>query len=241
MNTHNPEHARILIVDQDANCLATYQQALTRLGFQNLMLLQDSTEIIAGLPRFQPDLIITELDMPILNGICVVSIVQETTPEGEFLPVLVVTGHASAEAKHEALAAGAADFLLKPCDLAELHARVRNLLRIRALQQQTQAHSLELERTVAKRTHALGKALLDLKETQRMMLQEERLRAFAQMAGSIGTDFNHALQTVTSYSRMLLNKPDALQTPEEWRNTLTTIHMVASDASQVVDRMRDLY
>jgi signal transduction histidine kinase len=241
MNTTGHEQARILIIDDDPACLALYEHSLNRLGFGNLLLLQDSTEILQRLGDFQPDLVITDLDMPVIGGICIVSLIQELTPAEEFLPVLVVTGHVSPTAKREALAAGATDFLAKPCDMFELHARVRNLLRIRTQQQAAQTQSRELERTVAKRTFALGKALIDLKDTQRMALQEERLRAFAQMAGGVVHDFNNALMTITGYSGLLLSEPEVLKDEAETRSILTTIHTVAGDAAEVVDRLRELY
>lgn len=241
MRTDDLKSARILVLDDDPVSLTVVAMVLGSLGFDNLLLLNDSTQIFQSLEEFRPDLVITDLEMPGVDGLQVIELVQQMTTPGEILPVLVVTAHGSTMKKRQALNLGAMDFLSKPCDPPELQARVQNLLRMRALQQTTQDYSQNLEQTVAERTQALEQALADLKESQRMMLHEERLRAFAQMAGGVVHDFNNTLMTITGYSLMLLREPALLADREEALRTLNIIHTAASDGARVVERLRDFY
>lgn len=241
MNPNPIEHSHILVVDDDAASLGAVEKTLTRAGFQNLLLLNDSTRVFECMAEFRPDLVITDLEMPEVDGLEVVGLARQMTAPGEILPVLVVTGHGSAEAKRRALDAGATDFLSKPFDAPELQARVRNLLRIRSLQRATQAYSANLEQIVAERTRDLERAVEELKESHQMMLHEERLRAFAEMAGGVVHDFNNTLMTITGYSLLLLREPEILADREEAKRTLNIIHSAACDAAHVVDRLRIFY
>jgi len=241
MNPVDATQAHILVVDDDMASLRAVEKALTRAGFENLLLLNDSTRIFECMSDFRPDLIITDMEMPIIDGMKVIELSQQVTAPGEFLPVLMVTGHHSVEAKRAALEKGVTDFLSKPFNAPELQARVRNLLRIRTLQQKTQSYSKTLERTVAERTRELERALVDLKESHRMVLQEERLRAFAAMAGGVVHDFNNTLMTITGYSLLLLREPEILSDREETLKMLNIIHKAGNDAAHVVDRLREFY
>ena len=240
MNTHN-DSFHILVVDDELASLSAIERVLVKAGYENLLLLSDSSQIFECLSEFRPDLIITDLEMPEVDGFGVLRLTQEMTQPGEILPVLVITGNDSMDIKRRALAAGATDFLSKPCDPVELQTRVRNLLRMRSLQQHTQNYSEQLELTVAERTKELTKALADLKESQRHMMQEERLRAFAAMAGGVVHDFNNTLMTISGYSGLLLREPEIFQNEEELRRTVEIINQAATDAGHVVDRLREFY
>lgn len=241
MNPIAPSQAHILVVDDDMASLHAIEKALTKAGFENLLLLNDSTRIFECMSEFRPDLIITDMEMPVIDGFKVVELAQQITAPGEFLPVLMVTGRNSIESKRQALDKGVTDFLSKPFDAPELQTRVRNLLRIRALQQKTQSYSRNLEHIVAERTKELERALVDLKESHHMVLREERMRAFAAMAGGVVHDFNNTLMTITGYSLLLLREPELLNDREETVKMLNIIHKAGNDAAHVVDRLREFY
>jgi PAS domain S-box-containing protein len=91
------------------------------------------------------------------------------------------------------------------------------------------------------RSHArLEEALTALKDTQRQVLQQERLRAVGQMASGIAHDFNNSLTPIMSYSELLLDKPDLLD-PAQTERYVKVIHTAARDAAAVVRRLRELY
>jgi putative two-component system response regulator len=78
--------------------------------------------------------------------------------------VIVLTGQSGPHSKHQALEAGARDFLVKPFDADEVHIRVRNALELRALQLAQRDLQDELARRVEERTAELEAARFDVVE-----------------------------------------------------------------------------
>src|SRR4029077_5336965 len=87
-------------------------------------------------------LILLDLQMPVMDGFQVMEGLKEIEEDG-YLPVLVIT--AQPDHKLRALQAGAKDFVSKPFDMAELRARVYNILEVRLLHLGKKNYSLALE------------------------------------------------------------------------------------------------
>lgn len=88
------------------------------------------------------DLILLDLQMPRMDGFQVMEGLKEIEPDG-YLPVLVIT--AQPDHKLRALKAGAKDFISKPFELAEMLARVHNILEVRLLYKQLEHFNRTLE------------------------------------------------------------------------------------------------
>jgi len=88
-------------------------------------------------------------------------------------------------------------------------------------------------------TEGLQKAYEELRRTQQVVVQQERLRALGQMASGVAHDVNNALSPIVAYSELLLNTlPDL---PEVSRHYLQTINQAGGDIAQIVARMREFY
>ena len=94
--------------------------------------LTDARELAPLIVESPLDLVITDLHMPNCDGFGVLDILTPLINH-ERLPVLVVTGDASLDARQQALTRGAKDFVTKPFDTIEVMLRVRNLLESRML------------------------------------------------------------------------------------------------------------
>jgi signal transduction histidine kinase len=232
---------RILMVDDSVSSLCLLENVLGRLGFSNLRTLKDSTRILKEFDEYQPDLVITDLDMPVLDGIQLVKKLRAHLPPEAWLPILVLTGSEDTRAKRNALMAGATDILLKPFDSSELLMRLRNLVRARFQHIEIQQQNRLLEEKVQERTGELRKALTELQESQRQVVQQERFRAFGEMAGGVVHDFNNSLMSVIGYSDLLLQNDVLLADPELVRSYLQMMNTAGRDASHVVSRLRDFY
>jgi len=81
----------------------------------------------------------------------------------------------------------------------------------------------------------LQDAYLDLQRTQQLVLQQERLRALAEMAGGIAHDINNAISPVALYTDALLGSESNLS--ERGRKQLKTIQLAIDDVARTVDRM----
>lgn len=87
----------------------------------------------------------------------------------------------------------------------------------------------------------LEKALAELKMAQQQVIQQERLRALGQLASGIAHDFNNALTPILGYSDLLLSSPMLMDNKEKARKYIELINIVAEDAKDVVNRLREFY
>ena len=241
MTEDNLKQARILIVDDEVANTCLLQSLLNRTGFTNHFSVTDSRETIERIEQLQPDLILLDLNMPQVSGFDILQLLRLTLAPDNYLPVLVLTADINPKTKRRALAAGATDFLPKPFDASEVLMRIRNLLKTRLLHLDLQNHNTRLEEKVSERTAELSRALTELKQAQEQMLQQERLRAFGEMAGGIVHDFNNSLMSIIGYSDLLLQDPETLGDRATTLDYLKTMNTAGRDAAQVVSRLRDFY
>lgn len=118
---------RILAVDDDPITLKIVSKSLSGAGYE-VVTARDGTEALAQVDSVGPDLIILDVMMPGLDGYEVLRRLKTRT-DAPVLPVLMLTADDTVEGKIKAFTAGAADYLAKPFDAAELVARVKALLR----------------------------------------------------------------------------------------------------------------
>jgi signal transduction histidine kinase/CheY-like chemotaxis protein len=85
----------------------------------------------------------------------------------------------------------------------------------------------------------LQQAYDELRRTQQVVVQQERLRALGQMASGIAHDINNALSPITAYSELLLGKRNI--SPDTAREYLQAINKSGVDIAHIVARMREFY
>src|SRR5690606_21957342 len=122
---------RIMIIDDEEPVVALIEKILRRGGYENVRSATDARLALPMFRAFEPDLILMDLHMPFLDGVNVMQQLRNRNRPGEFLPVVLVTGDTTPDARQQALSAGANDFLLKPFDPTEVLLRIRNLLELR--------------------------------------------------------------------------------------------------------------
>lgn len=156
--------AAILVVDDEESSVRSLTRLLGAAGYVHIHATTSPTEVPSLVVEHHPDLVLLDFHMPELDGIAVLEQLRSAISAQSFLPVLMLTGDHSREARHRALAAGATDFVSKPFELHEVLLRIRNLLQIRYLHLQITAHSQQLEQRVLARTAELEDAQLDTLE-----------------------------------------------------------------------------
>jgi signal transduction histidine kinase len=241
MNEGTLREAHILMVDDDVghNCLMA--NFLNRIGYSNIESVSDSTRTFEVIEAFHPDLILLDLSMPGRNGFQVLDGLKANRQSEDQIPVLVLTGDATAENKRRALVAGATDLLVKPFDSSEISMRIRNLLHARFLRLEIRDQNRLLEERVLERTSQLECAVESLRTAQRQLVQQERLSAFGEMAGGVVHDFSNVLMSVIGYSEMLLSNPAARGVEATVLEYLRIINTAGRDGAHVVSRLRDFY
>jgi CheY-like chemotaxis protein len=122
--------AGILIVDDQEVNVLLLERMLRGAGYVSVTSTMDPNEVCELHRKNRYGLILLDLLMPGMDGFKVMEGLKEI--EGDsYLPVLVIT--AQPDQKLRALRAGAKDFVSKPFDLAEVLARVHNMLEVRLL------------------------------------------------------------------------------------------------------------
>jgi putative two-component system response regulator len=154
--------ARVLLIDDEPANLEFLGHVLASEGYGELTAISDSTEAVARFGELDPDVVITDLRMPGLDGFEVIARIQQQLPPDSYLPILVATADPAPETRRRALSAGARDFLTKPLSPAEVRLRVRNLLETRFLHEQLRDHNSLLETRVSERTRELEEARTEI-------------------------------------------------------------------------------
>jgi putative two-component system response regulator len=163
MTSRTYKNARILIVDDEVGNVDLLRRLLERSGFNRVESTNDAREAAGLYVKFRPDLILLDLHMPHMDGLAVMDELNQIA-EASYLPILMLTGDVSQEAKREALSRGAKDFLNKPFHSDEVMLRIGTLLETRFLYLQIQGQNQMLEAKVRERTRELEAAQIEIIE-----------------------------------------------------------------------------
>ncbi|MCC3411669.1 MAG: diguanylate cyclase [Microcoleus sp. PH2017_06_SFM_O_A] len=133
----------LLLVVEDNYSLLAYLQTLLS-PYYRVAVAMDGVEGLEKAKSLQPNLILSDQIMPRQNGLDLLKEIRNT-PELSSTPVIFLTARSGMEARIESLDAGADDYISKPFDERELLARVRNLLRTHAAEQQLTVLNRQLQ------------------------------------------------------------------------------------------------
>jgi diguanylate cyclase (GGDEF)-like protein/PAS domain S-box-containing protein len=123
----------------------------------------DPKEALDVLGRLVPDLIITDYNMPGLDGAAFIARVR-ADPATADIPIIVITVYEDRSYRLRALDAGATDFLLSPVDHREFVTRAKNLLKLRKQQLLLAHRAHRLERSLERSEQSLRQAIRDSSE-----------------------------------------------------------------------------
>jgi serine phosphatase RsbU (regulator of sigma subunit) len=188
-------NARILVVDDKEANVRLIEGMLRIAGYTSVRSTTNPLEVCDLHRANRYGLILLDLQMPGMDGFQVMEGLKEIDPDG-YLPVLVIT--AQPDHKLRALEAGAKDFVSKPFDLAELRARVRNILEVRMYSEALAETVRELEAT---RDALRRKTLEEQKKRERelTLAQETQESLLPRALPNIGNFEIHAFNQPTRY------------------------------------------
>ncbi|MFC1861700.1 HD domain-containing phosphohydrolase [Chloroflexota bacterium] len=155
--------AKILVVADDAENVRLLEGILRSSGYE-IILAGSGEEALVMVKERLPDVILLDTLLPGIGGFEVVRLVKEGETT-RTIPVVIMTTQQEADERLKALSTGVDDFLIKPVDEAELRARVKSLLKVKAYNDHMNTYQEVLEAEVARRTQELTKAFEKIKIT----------------------------------------------------------------------------
>jgi DNA-binding NtrC family response regulator len=143
-DTKSPKGLHILFVDDEEFLQELFRIELPRMG-HTVTVCPDGETAIAALEQDRYDCLITDLDMPGMSGIELLTYARGVS---EDIDAIILTGKSSLETAVAALRQGAFDYLTKPCKLIELESLLKKIRDKNQLARQYQAAKHQLDQVV---------------------------------------------------------------------------------------------
>lgn len=158
----------VLIVDDEANILKTMAICLKDLGFQ-IVTIQKPQEVQSAITKQTFDLAFVDLKMQPIDGMEVLSIIKQKSPD---TTVVLITAHGSIDSAVEAIKKGAYNYIQKPFDFIELQIFAQK--------------ALEFHRLNSEVKH-LREQTIHLKNRENIITQNEKMFEMIDLAKRIAT------------------------------------------------------
>lgn len=196
MRGHKP---KLLIADDEPDMLRFLRGQLSA-NFDVLEAV-DGRQAVEKAAQFLPEIILTDMMMPEMDGLQVCRELRSRASTRS-IPVVLLTARADEHTKIECLAAGASDFLAKPFSMTEVNVRLKNLV-----------DSHLYQRELAQQKQHLEAALEQIKETEGLLLRNEKLASLGRMSAGliheINNPLNYARQGLHLIAQATPNLPEA--------------------------------
>lgn len=116
---------KILVAEDEPMLLKTIELKLKKEGYEVFTTI-DGRDAVAKIEALNPDLVITDIMMPYVSGLEIISIIRKK--EGKKIPIIILSAMDQENVVMEAFDLGADDYITKPFSLNELAIRVKRLL-----------------------------------------------------------------------------------------------------------------
>ncbi|MFK5913954.1 MAG: response regulator [Woeseiaceae bacterium] len=154
------KEAKILVVDDQPANVTLIEKMLDIGGYINVISTTDPTQVESLYLEQGSDLVMLDLNMPVMDGYQVIEKIREVDPD--YPPIIVLTAQSDRESRIKALDMGARDFLAKPFDRVELMTRIRNMLEVRIMTKAMKNQNQILDEMVKERTQELNDTRLEV-------------------------------------------------------------------------------
>jgi len=132
----NKHMQRILLVDDEEQILEMCKNCLTTSGYQDILTVNDSRQVMPLLAREEVAVIVLDLRMPHLGGLELLPQIVSQHPQ---IPVILATANNDVETVVNSIKEGAFDYLVKPIEVKRLITSVRKALEMRSLSSELSA------------------------------------------------------------------------------------------------------
>ncbi|MDB6112562.1 MAG: Integral rane sensor hybrid histidine kinase [Pedosphaera sp.] len=223
----NGSHPTLLVADDEPDMLRFLKSQLN--SHYQVIEAVDGLQAVEKVSQFLPDIILLDMNMPEKDGLQVCRELR-AQPSTQGIPIILLTARADEETKLAALSAGANDFLSKPFSTSELHVRIKNLV-----------ESHHYKEKLSKQNQTLETTIDQLKETETLLVQTEKMASLGRMSAGIIHEINNPLNYATTGLYTLRNKARFLA-PEQradYTEVLTDVEEGIKRVKNIVSGLRE--
>lgn len=198
--------SNIMIVDDNPANLKLLEDMLRQKGHEVQSFPRGRLALTAAMEN-PPDLILLDINMPEMNGYQVCERLKGAQ-DLQNIPVIFLSALNDIQDKVKAFRSGAVDYISKPFQIEEVHARVETHLKLHDLQRALQRQNERLEEAVAARTRELAEA------NQRLTILDRSKSDFLNL---ISHEFRSPLNGILGVGELVLNEMPSSQENDELR------------------------
>ena len=176
------EAPRVMVVEDNDDLLTLLRQELSRR--YEVIPVAESEDALAEAKRSEPDLILSDVMMPVVDGIELARILR-ADPKTKDTPILLMSALEELDTKLAGFEAGVDDYVSKPFQMPELVARIDTHLRLRS------------------QAAALSRALEDLKRSEASLLHNERMALLGTVVAGVAHEINNPVHFLQGNLKLL--------------------------------------
>ena len=254
MEMMHENRINVLIVDDEVDFTELMLHALRNLPY-SISAVNSGESALDYIKSNRVDILITDVRMPDISGFQLMEKAHALNPDTH---VIAISAHGRLDTAVEFMKKGAVDYLQKPVDnvdvqLAiesaadkwrlrqELHIANRHLKRVNESLQHEIRERKHAEASMLASNQELQSTLIELKNTQKQLIKQERLGALGQMARGVAHDFNNALQPIMLAAGFVQSNPEKLMEMGILNEYIDEIVQAADAAAVTVKRLVRFY
>jgi len=191
---------RILVIEDEDHSRVCISDFLELIGFSAIMA-SNGREGVELFGQHQPDVIITDIRMPEMDGIEVLKFLQDYSSD---TPVIVISGTDSLGDVAQCISLGAWDYIVKPIyDYGIVEIAITRVLEKKRLIDENRRYREYLEDEVLKRTDELLCTTVEMEQLKTQIDSAHKMEIVGLLTGGIAHDFNNVLAALTGYASLL--------------------------------------